>query len=396
MLIQIHMIQNYAPSNLNRDDTGSPKDTVFGSVPRGRISSQCLKRSIRKSVVFEEAFRSDGLLGERTKTLPVLLRKNLTEQKADDETINAILSRLPEIIRGSTKGEKSEEEGETEDESESTETKVVSDESTGEIKQLVFLDVKTELNAFASKLLEAYIAAGGSPKKWAALKIKELMKKLDESIPRSVDIAMFGRMTTSPAFKNVQAAVQVAHALSTNALKQDFDYYTAMDDLKPDSEPGADMIGDIEFNSCTYYKYLNVHWEELVKNLGDDAEAKTIACRAVLALLEAAAMTHPTGKQNSFGAFNPPDFILVEVSGRNLPINYANAFLKPVKGYGNQTLLANSVEQFSEYVGRLSKAYNLTPNRAYLTIQDLAFLDLKAQPSIDDLKSWLDKQISQA
>jgi CRISPR system Cascade subunit CasC len=221
------------------------------------------------------------------------------------------------------------------------------------------------------------------------------MKKLGESIPRSVDIAMFGRMTTSPAFKNVQAAVQVAHALSTNALKQDFDYYTAMDDLKPDSEPGADMIGDIEFNSCTYYKYLNVHWEELVKNLGDDAEAKTIACRAVLALLEAAAMTHPTGKQNSFGAFNPPDFILVEVSGRNLPINYANAFLKPVKGYGNQTLLANSVEQFSEYVGRLSKAYNLTPNRAYLTIQDLAFLDLKAQPSLDDLKSWLDKQISQ-
>jgi len=396
MLIQIHMLQNYAPSNLNRDDTGSPKDTVFGSVPRGRISSQCLKRSIRKSVVFEENFRSDGLLGERTKTLPVLLRKNLTEQKADDETINAILSRLPEIIRGSTKGGKSEDEVETEDESESVETEVVSDESTGEIKQLVFLDVKTELNGFASKLLDAYIAAGGSPKKWAALKIKELMKKLGESIPRSVDIAMFGRMTTSPAFKNVQAAVQVAHALSTNALKQDFDYYTAMDDLKPDSEPGADMIGDIEFNSCTYYKYLNVHWEELVENLGNDYDAKAIARRAVLALLEAAAVSHPTGKQNSFGAFNPPDFILVEVSERNLPINYANAFLKPVKGYGEHTLLANSVGQFSEYVGRLSKVYNLTPNRSYLTIQDLAFLDLKAQPSLDDLKSWLDKQLSQA
>lgn len=396
MLIQIHMLQNYAPSNLNRDDTGSPKDAVFGSVPRGRISSQCIKRSIRKSVVFEEAFRSDGLLGERTKTLPVLLRKNLIEQKADEETINAILSRLPEIIRGSTKGEKSEDEVKTEDESESVETEVVPEESTGEIKQLVFLDVKTELNVFASKLLDAYIATGGSPKKWAALKIKELMKKLGESIPRSVDIAMFGRMTTSPAFKNVQAAVQVAHALSTNALKQDFDYYTAMDDLKPESVPGADMIGDIEFNSCTYYKYLNVHWEELVENLGNDDDAKAIARRAVLALLEAAAVSHPTGKQNSFGAFNPPDFILVEVSERNLPINYANAFLKPVKGYGEQTLLNNSVKQFSEYVGRLSKVYNLNPNRAYLTIQDLAFQDLKAQSSLYDLKSWLDKQISQA
>jgi CRISPR system Cascade subunit CasC len=140
---------------------------------------------------------------------------------------------------------------------------------------------------------------------------------------------------------------------------------------------------------------MNVHWEELVKNLGNDDDAKGIARRAVLALLEAAALTHPTGKQNSFGAFNPPDFVLVEVSKRNLPINYANAFLKPVKGYGDHTLLANSVEQLSEYVDRLSRVYNLNPNRAYLSTQDLAFIDLKALSSLDDLKSWLDKQLPQ-
>ena len=108
--------------------------------------------------------------------------------------------------------------------------------------------------------------------KWAKAKLNEINKYLGESVPRPVDIAMFGRMTTAQAFKNVQAAVQVAHALSTNTLKQEFDYYTATDDLKPDSEPGADMIGDIEFNSCTYYKYLNVHWDELVNNLGGDKE----------------------------------------------------------------------------------------------------------------------------
>lgn len=396
MLIQIHMLQNYAPSNLNRDDTGSPKDAIFGSVLRGRISSQCLKRSIRKSTIFEEAFRDEGLLGERTKTLPVLLRKCLQDQNADEETISAILSRLPEIIRGSTKGEKGSEGVEEEAEPESEEVEETAPEANGEIKQLVFLDVKTELNTFASKLLEAFNSAGGSPKKWTSVKIKDLMKRLGESIPRSVDIAMFGRMTTSPAFKDVQAAVQVAHALSTNALKQDFDYYTAMDDLKPDSIPGADMIGDVEFNSCTYYKYLNVHWEELVKNLGNDANAKAIACRALLALLEAAALTHPTGKQNSFGAFNPPDFILVEVSQRNLPINYANAFLKPVKGYGEKTLLLNSIEQLSDYVSRLSRVYGLTPERAYLAIEDVSFLDLKEKSTIKDLQSWLEAQVCQA
>jgi CRISPR system Cascade subunit CasC len=197
-------------------------------------------------------------------------------------------------------------------------------------------------------------------------------------------------MTTSQAFRNVQASTQVAHALSTNALKQEFDYYTAMDDLQPNSEPGADMIGDIEYNSCTYYKYLNVHWEELIKNLGDDRE---IAKRSVLALLEAAAMAHPSGKQNSFGAFNLPDFVLVEVADRNLPVSYANAFLKPASGFGDKSLMANSVKQMSEYVARLSKVYGLKPQRAHIAVDDLAFLDLKAQASLDDLKKWLGLQL---
>lgn len=251
--------------------------------------------------------------------------------------------------------------------------------------QLIFVDRKTEARPLAEKLLQLYRKLG--KKKWEQAKITDIAKELGSYLPRSVDIAMFGRMTTSRAFKNVQASVQVAHALSANALKQEFDYYTAMDDLKPDSEPGADMIGDIEFNSCTYYKYLNVHWEELVKNLGGDKE---IARRAALALLEAAAMAHPSGKQNSFGAFNLPDFVLVEVSDRNLPVSYANAFLKPVYGFSDKSLMANSVDKLAEYVTRLSKVYNLDPKRAYLTVDNLKFLDLQAQPSLEDLGKWLD------
>ena len=45
MLIEIHMLKNYPPVNLNRDDSGAPKTCFFGGVQRGRISSQCLKRS---------------------------------------------------------------------------------------------------------------------------------------------------------------------------------------------------------------------------------------------------------------------------------------------------------------------------------------------------------------
>lgn len=107
-------------------------------------------------------------------------------------------------------------------------------------------------------------ARKGSP----VLKIADLEKELQHHLPRSVDIALFGRMTTSVAFEDVHASVQVAHAISTHALTQEFDYFTAIDDIFGHS--GAGMIGDTEYNSSTYYKYLNIHWEELVKNLGGD------------------------------------------------------------------------------------------------------------------------------
>jgi CRISPR system Cascade subunit CasC len=252
---------------------------------------------------------------------------------------------------------------------------------------LIFLDRKTEARTMAEKLLGFY---NKDAKGWAKVKIGDISKSLGASVPRSVDIAMFGRMTTSSAFKNVHASVQMAHALSTNAIKQEFDYYTAMDDLKPDSEPGADMIGDVEFNSSCYYKYCNVHWETLHNNLGDD---NAIARRAVLALLSGFIFAQPTGKQNSFAAHNLPDFVLVEVSDKNLPVNYANAFLKPVKGFGDKTLVANSVQVLSEHVSKLSKVFSLSPDRAYLSIDELPFLGLKAQPTLDDLQAWLDAKL---
>ena len=63
--IQLHLLTNYAPSNLNRDDLGRPKTAKMGGVDRLRISSQSLKRAWRTSEVFEKA--KVGQLGIRTK-----------------------------------------------------------------------------------------------------------------------------------------------------------------------------------------------------------------------------------------------------------------------------------------------------------------------------------------
>ena len=43
-IVDVHVLQTVPPSNLNRDDTGSPKSATFGGVRRARVSSQAWKR----------------------------------------------------------------------------------------------------------------------------------------------------------------------------------------------------------------------------------------------------------------------------------------------------------------------------------------------------------------
>lgn len=369
MLIQIHILQNYAPSNLNRDDTGSPKDAIIGTTRRGRISSQCLKRSMRRSPVFVDAFAQDGLLATRTQLLAELVDAHLATQGVPAADRANIVRRLPELGGGKAAS---------------------ADNPRLKTSLLVFLSPE-EVAPVADGLLALYNNVGS--KKYAELKMDDIESVMVHALPRSVDVAMFGRMTTSVAFEDVQAAVQVAHAFSTNALEREFDYFTAVDDIS--NETGAGMIGDVEFNSSTYYKYINVHWEKLVENLGGDT---AVARRALVALLQAAALAQPTGKQNTFAAHNLPDFMLVEVTSVNVPVSYANAFLKPARAGYQATLMEDSIEKLIAYGDQLRTAYSLTGNRAALNVNPDGRAPALAVrvPSLQTLSDWTIAQLVEA
>lgn len=362
MLIQIHILQNYAPSNLNRDDTGSPKDAVFGGFRRGRISSQCLKRSIRRSEVFNDAFADQGLLASRTLMLPKLVNEELEKMGVDEAARQDIIKSLSQLGGGKASDEQ-------------------------KTRLLIFLADK-EVSVVSEKLWALYQEEGS--KKFEKLSIGDLEQAMVHATPRSVDVAMFGRMTTSVAFDDVAAAVQVAHALSTNALDREFDYFTAVDDLS--GESGAGMIGDVEFNSSTYYKYFNIHWEQLVNNLGGDAE---VAAQAVSALIEAAATAQPSGKQNSFAAQNLPDFVMVEISDKNVPVSYANAFLKPADNF-NSSLMQNSISRLDEYAAQLRTAYELNGRRAHFSVPSTDVAGSENVQSMPALRQWTMTQIQEA
>ena len=107
MFIEMHIIQNFAPSNLNRSDTGSPKDCEFGGVRRARVSSQCLKRAIRRESTFQKLLEETGS-GVRTRRLILEISKCLSGQEKPPETTVKIFSEVfkeggierPEVKRG--------------------------------------------------------------------------------------------------------------------------------------------------------------------------------------------------------------------------------------------------------------------------------------------------------
>src|ERR1700730_16096003 len=67
--IEMHALRSFPPSNLNRDDLGTPKTAVFGGTRRLRISSPCLKRTWRMYEHFRGAL-GEAQLGLRTDRLP--------------------------------------------------------------------------------------------------------------------------------------------------------------------------------------------------------------------------------------------------------------------------------------------------------------------------------------
>jgi CRISPR system Cascade subunit CasC len=361
-LIAIHILQNHAPSNLNRDDNGDPKDCIFGGFRRARISSQALKRSIRWSEIFRDAFAdTPELLAQRTQLLPELVRHRIAELDLADEVKSAIVQQTARLGKGDSRStpESGTAEGESTEVGKKTRKSKNTDTDTAQrVKnaQLMFLTTR-EVDLLAERMV--VVAREKGLDAFGALGSDKLLEALGTYEPHAVDIAMFGRMTTSSPFKNVDAAVQVAHPLSTHAIEQEFDFYTAVDDIS--GEAGAGFIGETSFNSATYYKYMNMHWEELVKNVQGDVG---IAQQTVHAFLNGALMSTPSGKQNSFAAHNLPDFALVEVLERNIPLSYANAFLKPVRAKRDESLMDASVAALMAYAGPLPTCYQLPVQRA--------------------------------
>ena len=384
MKIELHVLQNFAPSNLNRDDTGAPKDCDFGGYRRARLSSQSQKRAVRDYFRIENLL-SEEELGART--------KRLVHQVTDELVANYDYEREPASIlaKGAitgvglglgTKGE-SEDLWKTQyllfvPRRIPTALAKLLNEHKNDLKEFAELMAKAEKgeeekNQNKSEKAQKQKKKSGKDAKKAAEKAypKEIKKKVIQLLSdtqATADLALFGRMIADEASWNVDASCQVAQAISTNTAKMDFDFFTAIDDLKPSDTAGSDMMGTVQFTSSCFYRYAVLDVDALKKNLQlNDSEQETkLTEKTVKAFARAFVSAIPTGKQNSMAAHNFPSYILAIVRDSGQSISLTNAFLKPARPRNEKIdLVDDSISKIEDYYTRMEDVMGSNGYRAF-------------------------------
>lgn len=300
IFIDVHVLQTVPPSNLNRDDAGTPKQAVYGGTPRARVSSQAWKRATRLAFAEDVPYADRAT---RTKKISSLVAKRIQERGGLEQEQAMRLSTSLLKPLGIKAGRR---------ESDTAYLLFLGRRQLDAIADLV-VDRAHELAALDDTALADAVNDGG---------VKD---QLAHGHP--MDVALFGRMVADLPALNVDAACQVAHAISTHPVEVEFDYYTAVDDENPEEETGAGMIGTVEFNSATLYRYATVAFPQLLENLGDDVEA---ALDALDAFVDAFARSIPSGHQNSFAHRTLPSLVGVCVR-EDQPVNLVSAFEEPVR-----------------------------------------------------------------
>jgi len=333
--IDIHILQTVPPANLNRDDQGNPKEAYFGGVRRSRVSSQAWKRATRKA--FTEQIPEEDL-ATRTKRIAGELAKRLAARTGlDSESAARIADAILEPL-GIKTGKKA-----------------------GDTAYLLFFG-RRQLEDIVDLVADraAELADMDDKALTAVAKTLPVEEKLKAGHP--IDVALFGRMVADIPSLNVDAATQVAHALSTHATELEFDYYTAVDDQNEKDETGAGMIGTVGFNSATLYRYATVSLHQLQENLGEPEKA----VEAIGVFVNAFARSVPSGHGNSFAHRTLPSLVAVAVR-EDQPVNLVSAFERPVSPTSDLGIAGASAQRLAREQIQVVRQWGDEPSYTAIT-----------------------------
>lgn len=392
--INFHVLISHSPSCLNRDDMNMQKSAIFGGERRVRISSQSLKRAMRKSSYYRQHLGEESI---RSRDLDLLKDEflDLLGDEFEEAIVKEALERFAKTKSGDDEGD---DEQEGEDNEKTPDKKLaVAPWIKDEFKVIcqIVKDVRSEglTSEEEEKAKQAYEKQKGKKKKSLdnfvdAAFGKKIEKRLEanreallNAIGSAKDVALSGRMATSGLMTSVDGSLAVAHALTTHAVDADIDWFTAVDDLQ---ELGSGHLDTQEFSSGVFYRYASLNIGQLQENLGNAPREKAMEIAAHL--LHMLATVVPSAKQQTFAAHNLADLALVSFS--DIPVSLANAFEEPVRAKGG--FRKPSIDALHSYWQQVHSGYGLNERcGAFLLGQAEVPSDVTRKATLDDLKEWV-------
>lgn len=380
--IQIHWLSAWPGALLNRDDAGLAKRLPFGSATRTRVSSQCLKRHWRMADDprgLHQLAKEHGIEGERSKVAIERLVMRPFEGKHSVETLAAVQEAFLAKYYGKNAKDPKQRQallfGRAEiDFMREAAGRILADatdaKSAASLADAWFMDERANLNAMKEQV----------------------------QLSASLEAALFGRMVTSDAKANTDAAIHVAHAFTVHDEQPELDYFTVVDDLRTreeDSDAGAAGVFDTELTSGLYYGYVVVDVPLLVSNLTGCKRAdwagdhdRNLAARVIENLVYLIAEVSPGAKKGSTAPYSRAELLLVEAGDRQ-PRTLANAFRDPVSlaAHHNESLGRRTADAMAAHLAALDEAYATGETRRHMALPDLQLGGIASLP-LAGLAAW--------
>ena len=379
LYLDIHVLQTVPPSCVNRDDVGSPKTAVYGGTTRARVSSQCWKRATR--MYFQEHMNAENL-GIRTKQVVALVRDGILAEAPEvtENQAEAVVWKVLNAAHICDQDTKNKEKSKT--------LVFLGSGDLDAIKAACLDELKPKDDAEAAEpeaAEEQKPKNGKKDKEKCSKAVTALVKRMQDA-RQPLDIALFGRMVAGTKTLSVDAAAQVAHALSTHAVTTEFDFFTAVDDFTTD-ETGSAYMDTLEFDSSTLYRYASVNIAELAETYGEDAAAGAVE------FLKAFALSMPTGRVNSYANHTFPGLVYATLR-TDQPVSLCGAFEDPVKPGRDGGYMQTSAARLSEYAKSAYENIVGAPERAYCASVDMTIPGSEALP-LPDMAARLQADITE-
>ena len=319
-LIELHMLQSFPVSCLNRDDVGAPKSAVFGGCRRARVSSQCWKRAIR---LYMQDELPEQACSFRTRYVVDLIADALREREVPEDNARELAASVAAHLNDIDSRDKRR------------------------VKTALLLSPQ-EVTGIAENLLHAMEADANK------VDVKKVCRGV--TTKDAADIAVFGRMVANDHTLMIEGAGLFSHALSTHQSDNELDFFAAVDEKPPPDATGAAITDTLEFNSACYYRYVGLNLDLLAENLGQAFSAEECT-QVTRAFLRASLMAMPAARKNSMFGLNPPEHVFaLRRSGQ--PLSLVNAFERPVRANGGGYLDESAARMQGQWE-KLKKLYGI-------------------------------------